>query len=44
MKNYKYLKISKTKTGIELLKNGSSDREMGGKNMMKLMRIFEGVA
>jgi hypothetical protein len=37
-------KISKTKTGIELLKNGSSDREMGAKNMMKLMRIFEGVA
>jgi hypothetical protein len=37
-------KISKTKTGIELLKNGSPDREMGAKNMMKLMRIFEGVA
>ena len=38
------LKLSKTKTGIELLKNGSPDREMGAKNMMKLMRIFEGVA
>tara|TARA_R100000773_G_scaffold12347_2_gene11416 strand:- start:5541 stop:7112 length:1572 start_codon:yes stop_codon:yes gene_type:complete len=37
-------KVSKTKTGIELLKNGSPDREMGAKNMMKLMRIFEGVA
>jgi len=37
-------KLSKTKTGIELLKNGSPDREMGAKNMMKLMRIFEGVA
>ncbi len=37
-------KLSKTKTGIELLKNGSPDRQMGAKNMMKLMRIFEGVA
>ena len=37
-------KVTKTKTGIELLKNGSPDREMGAKNMMKLMRIFEGVS
>jgi hypothetical protein len=34
-------KVTKTKTGIELIPNGKPDRQKGAKNMDKLMKTFE---
>ena len=34
-------KVTKTKTGIELIPNGKPDRQKGAKNMDELMKTFE---